>query len=191
MGIIYWLRRHFFEITTDGGRIESDFSRRIMFGARIMSYSSIAIAFFCINMLGTNKNVDTSKAAKEALKTHTSTTLAAGTRIIEKDDSYIGGDITIKHSSDKNETTLCVWDYAAEDGDYVQIFIDGAPLGDPFMIRNEPVSFKVPAAGKVKVAGIRDGGGGITYGVYCEANKTSYFNGMSQGGSNIYNLTRE
>ncbi len=71
------------------------------------------------------------------------------------------------------------------------MYVDGTALGDPFMIKNKPVSFKVPTVGEVKVVGTRDGGGGITYGVYYEVNQTTYFNGMNQGGDNVYTLQRE
>lgn len=69
--------------------------------------------------------------------------------------------------------------------------MDGTPLGDPFMIKNKPVSFAVPSTGEIQVLGTRDGGGGITYGVYYELNQTAYFNGMNEGGDNLYTLVRE
>ena len=59
------------------------------------------------------------------------------------------------------------------------------------MIKNTPVALTVPAVGEVKVVGTRDGGGGITYAVYYESDQTTYFNGMNQGGSNVYTLLRE
>lgn len=73
----------------------------------------------------------------------------------------------------------------------IETIIDGTSLGAPFMIKNKPVSFKVPAVGEVQVLGTRDGGGGITYRVYYELNQTTYFNGMDQGGSNLYTLIRK
>lgn len=57
---------------------------------------------------------------------------------------------------------LYVWDYAAEDGDYVQVIVNGSPLGDPFMITNTPVTFTVPTVGEVEILGTRDGGSFIT-----------------------------
>lgn len=166
------------------------FTKRIRRGAGVLMMAGIA-AMVVYGMSGTSKSVDTSAEAKEAVKTHMSTTLAAGTRILSSDDHYIGGDLTITHNSDSDDTTIWVWDYAAEDGDYVQILVNGTPLGDPFMIKNKPVSFSVPSVGEVQVIGTRDGGGGITYGVYYELNQTTYFNGMNQGGKNLYTLVRE
>lgn len=168
----------------------SPFTKRIKKGAGILCVAGI-IAMVIFGMSNTSKSVDTSADAEEAIETHMSTTLAVGTRLMSKDENYVGGDLTITHSSSNDETTIYVWDYAAEDGDYVQIFVDGTALGDPFMIKNKPVSFTVPTVGEVKVVGTRDGGGGITYGVYYEVNQTTYFNGMNQGGDNTYTLIRE
>jgi hypothetical protein len=120
-----------------------------------------------------------------------STTLAAGTKLLSSDDNYVGGDLTITHDSSDEETELYVWDYAAEDGDYVQVIVDGTPLGDPFMIKNKPVTFTVPTVGEIEIVGTRDGGGGITYAVYYGMNHTTYFNGVDEGGNNIYTLVRE
>ena len=59
------------------------------------------------------------------------------------------------------------------------------------MIKNKPVVFDVPAVGEIKVVGTRDGGGGITYAVRYELDQTTYFNGMDQGGNNVYTLVRK
>lgn len=139
----------------------------------------------------TSKSVDTSEEAAKALETHMSSTLAVGTKLASKDE-YLGGqDVTITHDSKSDETTIWIWDYAAEDGDYVQVFVDGSALGDPFMIKNKPVSFSIPTVAEVKVIGTRDGGGGITYAVHYGMNETTYFNGMDQGEGNTYTLVRE
>lgn len=169
---------------------ESKFTKRIKRGAGIFLAVGI-ITMIAYATIGSSSSVNTSADAKAALETHMSTTLTAGTRILAKDETYIGGDLTITHSSNEDETTIYVWDYAAEDGDYVQITVDGTPLGDPFMIKNTPVTFSVPTTGEITVIGTRDGGGGITYGVYYEVNQTTYFNGMNQGGDNTYTLIRE
>ena len=107
------------------------------------------------------KAVNDSEDTAKALKDRISTSLVAGTRVLDKDDNYVGGDLTITHKSDKAETTLYIWDYAAEDGDYVQVKVNGTALGDPFMIKNKPVTFTVPTVGTIEVIGTRDGGGGI------------------------------
>lgn len=168
----------------------SPFVKRIIIGASVIFAVGI-LSIFGYNFTKTSTSVNNSAEAGEAITTHMSTSLPIGAKLMDKDDHYIGGDMTITHSSQSDDNTLYVWDYAAVDGDYVQVFVDGVPLGDPFMIKNEAVSFKVPAVGEIKVVGTRDGGGGITYGVYYDVDQTTYFNGMDQGGSNVYTLVRE
>lgn len=173
-------------VNSDGGA----FKKRIKRGAWILG--AVAIASVIIYaLLFSSASVETGDDAAAALETHMSTTLGAGVRLLEKDENMIGQDYTISHSSSDENTTIWVWDYAAEDGDYVQILVDGSPIGDPFMIKNKAVSFTIPTVAEVQVVGTRDGGGGITYGVYYELNQTTYFNGMDEGGSNTYTLVRE
>ena len=50
---------------------------------------------------------------------------------------------------------IWVWDYAAEDGDYVQILVNGLPMTDSFMIRHKPKAFTVPSTGEVQIKGRR------------------------------------
>lgn len=142
-------------------------------------------------MTHTSGSVNESPEADQARDTHMSTTLTAGTKLLSADDNYIGTDVIVEHSSKADETNLHIWDYAAEDGDYVQVFVNEAPLGAPFMIKNKPVTFKVPTVGDIKVVGTRDGGGGITYAVYYDMNHTTYFNGVDEGGNNLYQLIRK
>lgn len=168
----------------------SPFTKRIKKSAWIILAVGI-VSMIIYSMGSTNKMVDTSEDAVSALNSHMSTTLAAGTKLLSIDDNYVGGDLTITHNSDDEETTLYVWDYAAEDGDYVQILVNGSALGEPFMITNKPVTFTVPTVGEVQVLGTRDGGGGITYAVYYDMNHTTYFNGVDEGGNNLYTLMKE
>lgn len=164
------------------------FTRRIKRGAAVL----LAMAFVSVISISIGGGgVETGPDVEEAIETHMSATLAIGTRLMESDDHYIGGDITIAHSSNMEKTRIWVWDYADEDGDYVQIIVDETPMGEPFMLRNKPVSFIVPAEGEVQILGAWDGGDGITYAVYYELNQTTYFNGMRQGGSHRYTLVRE
>lgn len=168
----------------------SAFTKRIKKGSWILLGVTI-VGMIIYGTMSSGESVDTSDKAASAIESHMSTTLAAGTKLMSEDDDYVGDDLTITHDSSDDETTLYVWDYAAEDGDYVQVVANGNPLGEPFMIKNKPVSFKVPTVGEVQVIGTRDGGGGITYAVYYEMNHTTYFNGVDQGGSNTYTLVRE
>lgn len=135
--------------------------------------------------------VNTSEEAKLALENQVSTQLPIGVRIMSNDEYLAGQDLTITHSAPADENKIHVWDYAAEDGDYVQILVDGVAIGDPFMIKNKPVVFTVPTTGEIQVLGTRDGGGGITYAVHYEVNGTTYFNTTDVGNGNLYTLIRE
>ncbi len=132
--------------------------------------------------------VDTSDAAKQAIAEQVSTSLSVGTILMSKDENIGQKDYTISHNSSLGESKIWIWDYAAEDGDYVQILVDGNPIGDSFMIKNKPQEFKVPTTGTVQIKGIRDGGGGITYAIRYELNNTNYFNSAPEGEFNTYTL---
>lgn len=168
---------------------QSPFTKRIKKGALVLLTAGI-VAMIAVAALSTGGSVDKSPEAKQALETHVSTEIAAGTRLLQNDDeqNFAGQDVTIQHNTSAGDTKIYIWDYAAEDGDYVQVFIDGVSQGEPFMIKNNPVSFSVPTVGVVEVVGTRDGGGGITYAVYDEVNQTTYLNGMDVGGSNTYTM---
>ena len=134
--------------------------------------------------------VDKSDAAQQAITEQVSTSLSVGTILMSSDENIGAKDYTITHDSNQDESKIWVWDYAAEDGDYVQILVDGTPIGDAFMIKNKPQEFMVPTTGTVQVKGIRDGGGGITYAVRYELNNTNYFNSAPEGEFNTYTLVR-
>lgn len=168
------------------------FSKRIKAGAAVLLLAGcVALGIGISN--STSKSPDTSETAQQAVQDHFSTSLEPGTVLFSTDDeageSGFDEDYTIE-TNDQSErsTKLYIWDYAAEDGDYIQIYVNGESLGDPFMIKNKPVSFNVPTESEVTIVGIRDGGGGITYAAYYESNHTTYFNGMDVGGDNVYTL---
>ncbi len=176
--------------TNENNDINKIIDKRLKKTGFIMIGLSV-ITFIIAMNLTTSKSVDTSEEAKLAITNKMSNILAIGTRIMS-DDEYLGGeDLTITHSLPSEETNIYIWDYAAEDGDYVQVIVNGTALGDPFMIKNKPVKLKVPTVGEVQVLGTRDGGGGITYAVHYELNGTTYFNGTTVGDGNLYTLVRE
>lgn len=153
----------------------------------------ILMALFAVSMFlaPSSSSVNTSEEAAQAVENGMSTQLPIGVRILTDDKNLSGQDLTITHSSPSSEAKIHVWDYAAEDGDYVQILVDGVAIGDPFMIKNKPVVYTVPTTGEIQVLGTRDGGGGITYAVHYEVNGTTYFNGTDVGDGNLYTLIRE
>jgi len=155
-------------------------------------FGGICLALFAAAMIfSSTSSVNTTDAAKKALTDKVSTSLAAGTVLLAKDENIGQQDYTITHKYDQNDTKIWVWDYAAEDGDYVQILVNGTPVGEAFMIKHKPVEITVPAVGEVQIKGIRDGGGGITYAVRYDLNGTNYFNSAPEGEFNTYTLIKE
>ena len=157
---------------------------------KLFGLATLAIGIvFCIFSAGTT--VDKSEAANDALKNKVSTKISAGAVLLTADEEMTSEDPTIVHNSKEDKTKIWVWDYAAEDGDYVQVLVDGTPISESFMIKNKPREFTVPTVGEIQVKGIRDGGGGITYAIRYEMNSTTYFNGTPEGEANTYTLIRE
>lgn len=148
-----------------------------------------SVIFFCFS--GASSAVDHSQAAADALKNKVSTSISTGVILLAEDGDADAQDYTITHKSEAKDTKIWVWDYAAEDGDYVQVIVNGTPIGDAFMIKHKPQEFTVPATAKVEIKGVKDGGGGITYAVKYDINGTTYFNGAPIGGTNTYTLVKE
>lgn len=157
---------------------------------KIFGAICIAVGIIAMALSGTSR-VDTSEAAKNALKNGASTTVSSGVILLSSDENAEAKDYTITHKSDAKDTKIWVWDYAAEDGDYVQVLVNGSPIGDAFMIKHKPREITVPSVGTVQIKGVKDGGGGITYAVRYDINGTSYFNGTPEGEANTYTLTHE
>lgn len=155
-------------------------------------FGALCIALFIISMIfDSTSSVNTSDAAKNALVDKVSTSLSAGTILLANDENIGQQDYTIAHKYDKSDTKIWVWDYAAEDGDYVQVLVNGTTVTDAFMIKHKPVEITVPAVGEVQIKGIKDGGGGITYAIRYDLNGTNYFNYAPEGEFNTYTLIRE
>ena len=160
---------------------------------RLKAAGLVFIALFIVStfFVPSSAGVTSSAEAALALESGISTELPLGTRLLLDDQNLGGQDLTITHSSAAEETKIHIWDYAAEDGDYVQVLVNGIPLGDPFMIHNKPVELTVPTTGEITVVGTHDGGGGITYAVHYDINGTTYYNGTDVGEGNVYTLIRE
>ena len=155
-------------------------------------FGGICIALTVLALIiSPSTSIDTSESARNALENKISTAISAGTVLLANDENIEAKDYTITHKSENKDTKIWVWDYAAEDGDYVQVLVNGVPISEPFMIKHKPKELTVPATGEVQIKGIRDGGGGITYAVRYEINGTSYFNGTPEGEFNTYTLVKE
>ncbi|MDQ0089527.1 hypothetical protein J2T12_002939 [Paenibacillus anaericanus] len=169
-----------------GGRSRNPLDRRMkIFGAICMFAIIVPLM-----ISGGSAVVNDSVSAQNALANKVSTAVTAGVVLLSADKNIGAQDYTITHKSTADQTKIWVWDYAAEDGDYVQVLVNGVPFSDSFMIKHKPRTFMVPAVGDIQIKGIRDGGGGITYAIRYEVNGTSYFNGTPEGEFNTYTLTR-
>ena len=157
----------------------------LTFGAAILIAAIVSLSVF-----NSSARIDTSAAATEALNTGVSTTLPAGTVLAsnDKDTSSKPTDYTITGTTDSPTTNIYVWDYAGEDGDFVQVLVDGSPITEEFMIKHQPREIEVPSTGTVQVKGIHDAGGGLTYAVHCDLNGEAYFNNAPEGVLNSYTL---
>ncbi len=96
-------------------------------------------------------------------------------------------DYTVTTDKNYSEIILYFWDYAAEEGDYIQILQNGYPISEPFMITHTPKHIKVANSGAIQVKGIKDGRGGITYAVKFETG-VAYLNVLSPGSINTYTI---
>jgi hypothetical protein len=124
-------------------------------------------------------------------KTGISKNIPPGTAVASKDKQLEQKDQSITVNSNIKELTLNIWDFAAVDGDYVQVFHNDKELSQPFMLTSDYKIFRVPAEGKIEIKGIKDGGGGITYALYVDETKETYFNDAPRGGFNTYTVTKK
>jgi len=86
-------------------------------------------------------------------------------------------------------TSMLIWDFAAEDGDQVEILVNGQQVRAPFVIKHAPVAVDVPVGAVVEVRGVVDGGGGgITYAVNFPELPRSILNSAEAGSANKYTL---
>lgn len=127
---------------------------------------------------------------KEILELGSSTQITAGMILAKNDIEMEARDIIISHKSKKSTTILEIWDFAYEDGDAIQVFIDDEAITEEIKLLNEAIEIEVPTIGIVEVRGVIDGGGGITYAVYCELDETTYLNTAPIDGSNKYIFKR-
>jgi hypothetical protein len=99
-------------------------------------------------------------------------------------------DFSIDTANSYGKIQLSIWNFAdKEDGDYVQVFVNGAPQTEPFVIRHKPTNVDVPDKGIIQVRGIRDGSNnGITYGLFFNKTGETYLNTVPLNADNTYTL---
>ncbi len=151
---------------------------------------SVLLLSMLVMMSGT---VDKSDEAKNLMETGTSKIIVTGTILAtsDSDNIKIYKTWTVHHNYNGNQARMWIWDYAAEDGDYVQIIVNGTPVGEAFMIKHKPVEFMIPSDAIVQVRGIHDGDGrGITYAVHFEVNDSTICNRTTMDAINTYTLVK-
>ena len=151
---------------------------------------AIFIASIFLSMRGT---ADVSLETLSALQSQEAKKLSPGTVFLDEDKKIDALDHVILHDSQKEKTTIWIWDFADHDGDYVQVLADGNPLSDPFMIKNRAKKLSVPSEAVIQIKGIKDGNGGegITYAIKFEANDVSYLNSIDEGKHSTFELKRK
>lgn len=99
-------------------------------------------------------------------------------------------DFSIDLANSYGNIELSIWNFSnKEDGDYVQVFVDGSPQTEPFIIRHKPIKVGVPDKAVIQVRGIRDGSNnGITYGLFFNKTGETYLNTVPLNAANIYTL---
>ncbi|MGW9124915.1 hypothetical protein ACWGPW_07925 [Paenibacillus chitinolyticus] len=119
--------------------------------------------------------------------------MKAGIQLAAADDSagLEARDFEIEMKKDTTTSRMLIWDFAAEDGDVVTVKVDGNILQANITIMHSPVALDIPIPSAVEIIGVKDGGGGITYGVKFPGavQNNAYFNAAPVGSSNVYTIT--
>ncbi|MUG47683.1 hypothetical protein [Paenibacillus woosongensis] len=119
--------------------------------------------------------------------------MQAGVLLVSSDDlaDLAARDFKIEMKENTTTSRMLIWDFAAEDGDVVTVKVDGNILQTDINIMNNPVAVDIPVPSVVEIIGVKDGGGGITYGVKFPGavHNSAYFNAAPVGSSNAYTIT--
>lgn len=153
-----------------------------------MLFLSLVIAGCVVLLTGIFNGIPSIKGLQ---KTGIAKNVTPGTTISSKDKKLEQKDQSIAIDSNIKKLTLSIWDFAAVDGDYVQVIHNNKKLSQPFMLSRDYKIFRVPAEGKIEIKGIKDGGGGITYALYVDETKETYFNDAPKDGFNTYTITKK
>ena len=157
---------------------------------RLKWFGSMLLFIFLFVVFSTSTSTENTKATRDALETHQSTEITEGTVLLKKDENIGSENFIISHMPATDGINMWIWDYAKSDGDYVQVFINGEPYIDSFMIKNKPRAIILPTVGSIQIKGIKDGGQSITYAVRFDSVGISYFNSIAEGESNTFQLKR-
>lgn len=113
----------------------------------------------------------------------------AGTVLMSKHVPLGSKDFSVKVSQSKQDLQILIWDYAVEDGSYVQVLFNGSPITDPFQLKNSPQRVWVPRGGKLQIKGSKAGASSINYALQFPDTGDTYFNQVSLDGVNTYTIT--
>lgn len=144
----------------------------------------VSIAYFAMFVSGGSTNY------KSNLTSGKIDNVKAGDRLSKEAVKLDAKDFSIDSANSYGKIELSIWNFAdKEDGDYVQIFVDGVPQTEPFSIRHKPIKVGVPDKAVIEVKGIRDGSyNGITYGVFFNKTGETYLNTVPLNAANTYAL---
>jgi hypothetical protein len=118
--------------------------------------------------------------------------LPPGAVLAVSDMRMAGQDYVVEFKKGIKYTSMLIWDCAAEDGDQVEILVNGQLVDGPFIIRHTPVAIELPVGAEVEVRGVVDGGGGgVTYGVNFAELPRTILNSADPGTSNRYSLVEK
>lgn len=119
--------------------------------------------------------------------------IRAGKVLAVTDDEagLMARDFDIEMKKNTKTSRMLIWDFAAEDGDVVTVKVDGNIVQSNITIMHQPLVLDIPVPSVVEVQGIKDGGGGITYGVKFPGavKNNAYFNAAPVGSANVYTIT--
>ncbi|GGG61633.1 hypothetical protein [Paenibacillus radicis (ex Gao et al. 2016)] len=150
-----------------------------------------ALVIFCAAIFLNNSSVSTADVTN-VKENGIGKGMKAGTVLVAADDLGLQAkDFNVEMKSNVKTGRLLIWDYAAEDGDVVTVKADGKVIAENVGILHEPFSLDIPIPSVVEVVGIKDGGGGITYGVKIPGavGNSVFFNAAPIGSANKYTIT--
>ena len=148
-----------------------------------------AFIIICLPFRAQPYNSTNGVDATEILNTGTSKLINRGTILSDEQIYKESKDYTIQAEESYGELTMSIWDYNKEDGDFVTVIVDGEPVTESFLLRNEPIDIKIPKDANIKVVGVKDGNKqGISYAVYFSQNQQTYLNIVAVGGENTYQV---
>lgn len=118
--------------------------------------------------------------------------MLAGTKLAYTDEGMelISRDFEIEMKQGTTSSRMLIWDFAAEDGDVVTVRANNVVVAANISIMNKPIALDIPIPSIVEVEGVKDGVGGITYGIKFPeaAGGSTYFNVAPEGAANVYTL---